>query len=118
MRPKTPALKDGKDVNSQCVNTFEGRVLKYFNKYVKHNTELSLSTILRNLADYLGLDQKQNPFHIDMLNSKSKYLKRCKKESIIALIEKDFGIKESLTTCKQKLISTYLNHYKRSIEND
>lgn len=106
-------------VISQCINTFEGRVLKYFNKYVKHNTNLSLSTILRNLADYLDEDQDNKPYHIAIINSKNKHLKKFKKESIISLIEKDFGIKESesMLFTKQQLINIYLDKFKDRIEN-
>lgn len=104
-------------VISQCINTFEGRVLKYFNKYVKHNTNLSLSAILRNLADYLDKDQDNNPYHIDIINSKNKHLKKFRKESIITLLEKDFDIKIGHELTKQKIISIYLENYKLKIEN-
>jgi len=50
-------------VLERTVNSFEGKVFNAYQQYVKHHTDLSISDILRNLADYLEKDYSNNAIH-------------------------------------------------------
>ena len=45
-------------------NAFEGLVVNAYNRCLKWLTDVPLSVILRNLADYLEDDYSNNPYHI------------------------------------------------------
>ena len=84
-------------VLSQCVNTFEGYVLKAWMKYVSENTQTSLSTALRNLADYLEQDFSGYPLHGGFKNDMLKFLRRCTNEKIIERAKGILMERENLT---------------------
>ena len=50
-------------VLNRNTNTFEGRVYNTWIRYIKNYTDLSLSEVLRNLADYLEEDYSSNKIH-------------------------------------------------------
>ncbi|AGZ17597.1 endonuclease VII [Escherichia phage 4MG] len=109
---------DGKcrGVLSQCVNTFEGYVLKAWMKYVSAYTETSLSTALRNLADYLEQDFSGYPIHAGYKDDMLKFLRRCTNEKIIERAESDLGLIIPKGTQKHDSITLYLTEFVRQTE--
>lgn len=110
---------DGKcrGVLSQCVNTFEGYVLKAWMKYVSSYTETSLSTALRNLADYLEQDFSSYPIHAGYKDDMLKFLRRCTNEKIIERAEADLGVIIPKGTPKQESIRIYLTEFIKQAED-
>ena len=51
-------------LNRNC-NAFEGLVFNAYKRCLAWLTDVPLSTILRNLADYLEKDYSDNPYHSD-----------------------------------------------------
>ena len=96
-------------VLSQCVNTFEGYVLKAWMKYVSENTQTSLSTALRNLADYLEQDFSGYPLHGGFKNDMLKFLRRCTNEKIIERAKAE-------GTQKQDSLLLYLTEFVKQTE--
>jgi len=109
---------DGKcrGVLSQCVNTFEGYVLKAWMKYVAAYTDTSLSTALRNLADYLEQDFSSYPIHGGYKDDMLKFLRRCTNEKIIERAKQDLDLDIPAGTAKQESISLYLTEFVRQTE--
>lgn len=103
-------------VLSQCVNTFEGYVLKAWMKYVSAYTETSLSTALRNLADYLEQDYSRSPIHTGYKDDMLKFLRRCTNEKIIERAESDLGLIIPQGTQKHESITLYLAEFVRQTE--
>lgn len=103
-------------VLSQCVNTFEGYVLKAWMKYVSENTQTSLSTALRNLADYLEQDFSSYPLHGGFKNDMLKFLRRCTNEKIIERAKADLGIIIPEGTQKQDSLLLYLTEFVKQTE--
>ena len=103
-------------VLSQCVNTFEGYVLKAWMKYVSENTQTSLSTALRNLADYLEQDFSGYPLHGGFKNDMLKFLRRCTNEKIIERAKADLGIIIPEGTKKQDSLLLYLTEFVKQTE--
>lgn len=105
-------------VLSQCINTFEGYVLKYWMKYVQDYTNLSLSEALRNLADYLEADYSENPLHYKFVEDQKKALKRMSKETIKRRMYSDLGVTvANEDSLKDDLIDEYLRHFIKHYEN-
>jgi len=50
-------------VISQHCNTMEGYIAKYFNKYCKNHTDLSISDFLRKMADYFEVEWGRGLHH-------------------------------------------------------
>lgn len=103
-------------VLSQCVNTFEGYVLKAWMKYVSENTETSLSTALRNMADYLEQDFSQYPLHGNYKDDMVKFLRRCTNEKIIERAMTDLGLAIPDGTTKHDSITLYVTEFVRQAE--
>lgn len=98
-------------VLSQCVNTWEGYITKYWMKYVAEYTDCSLSEALRRMADYLENDYSDLPFHKNYRDDMTKFLRRCSKATIIARAKKDLNldIPEGLT--KHEAIEAYMQEF-------
>lgn len=109
---------DGKcrGVLSQCINTFEGYVLKAWMKYVSPNTETSLSEALRNMADYLEQDFYRNPFHSSYKEDMVKFLRRCTNEKIIERAKNDLDMDIPVGTRKDESILLYMTEFIRQVE--
>ena len=103
-------------VLSQCVNTWEGYITKYWMKYVAEYTDCSLSEALRRMADYLENDYSDLPFHKNYRDDMTKFLRRCSKATIIARAKKDLNldIPEDLT--KHEAIEAYMQEFIKHTE--
>jgi len=73
------------------VNSFEGKVQNAFNRYIKHLTADSVSTVLRRLADYLEQDYSQCPVHHTALTVDVNRFKRLSAQEQKRVLE-GFGI--------------------------
>lgn len=87
-------------------------------KYVSLHTETSLSTALRNLADYLERDFSSYPLHPSYKDDMLKFLRRCSNEKIIERAKQDLGLDISSTTKKQDSIILYLKEFVRQTEEN
>ncbi len=103
---------------SQPANTWEGYVVKYFQKYCSNYTDLSVSEALRNLADYL-----ENPYWIENklhhrgVETQRKYLERLKKETIAIAAKEEFGlILDDAEMTKEQMIVEYLKLFVKKYE--
>lgn len=99
-------------VLSQCVNTWEGQVLKYWCKYVENYTETTMTEALRNLADYLEQDYSMNPLHNSFVSDQRKAMERMTIETIIRKSKEDFN-KELTSESKLKddVVVEYMEHF-------
>lgn len=106
---------------SQPANTWEGYVVKYFQKYCSKYTELSVSESLRNLADYLESDYwLNNKLHHRGVESQRKYLERLNKDQIAIEARSEFGVdlNPSELTQEQMIIlylEAFINKYEETI---
>lgn len=103
---------EARGVLEQCVNTWEGYVVKYWMKFVQHNTDRSLSFALRTLADYLERDFSHNPLHLSFISDMRKHLERCNKATIVKKAKDDLNIElieEEMT--QEELIVSYLEAF-------
>lgn len=109
---------DGKcrGVLSQCVNTFEGYVLKAWMKYVSEYTQTSLSTALRNMADYLEQDFSQYPIHGNYKDDMVKFLRRCTNDKIIERAMTDLGLVIPDGTAKHDSLTMYIAEFVKQAE--
>ena len=103
-------------VLSQCVNTFEGYILKAWMKYVSEYTEISLSQALRNMADYLEQDFSDYPLHGAYKDDMVKFLRRCTNEKIIERAMKDLGLVIPEGTLKHDSITMYMKEFIKQVE--
>lgn len=85
-------------------------------KYVSLHTETSLSTALRNLADYLERDFSSHPLHPSYKDDMLKFLRRCSNEKIIERAKQDLGLDIPSTTKKQDSIILYMKEFVRQTE--
>lgn len=99
-------------VVSQHFNTYEGRVLKYWNKYCAKHTNLTLPEFLRRLADYYEKDWSDRPLHYRVVGDYSKKLRYTTKENIIKMLKDDFNITVAASTTKKDLIKIYCKNLK------
>lgn len=98
-------------VLSQATNSWEGMVVKYWMKYVQHNTERSLSFALHNLANYLEEDYSNNPLHPYLIADQRKFLERCTIPKIIERAKLDLGLDLVHNADKETLIVSYLEEF-------
>jgi len=98
-------------VLSQNVNTFEGQILKAWMKYVSEYTETSLSTALRNLADYLETDLSGNKIHGSYLADMTKFLKRLANETIRRRALQDLALTIPEDKTKTEAVEMYLTEF-------
>lgn len=103
---------------SQPANTWEGYVVKYFQKYCAKYTELSVSEALRNLADYLDSDYWiKNKLHHRGVESQRKYLERLTKDQIAIAAKSEFDLNLDPTLLSQEeMIMLYLEAFIRKYE--
>lgn len=85
-------------------------------KYVSENTQTSLSTALRNLADYLEQDFSEYPLHGGYKDDMLKFLRRCNNDTIISRAESDLGLIIPKGTQKQDSIKLYLTEFVKQAE--
>ncbi|BDU13526.1 hypothetical protein [Escherichia phage phiWec189] len=106
-------------VLSQCTNTFEGYVLKYWMKYCNEYTDCSLSEALRRMADYLEKDYSDFPLHKNYRDDMTKFLRRCSKATIIARAESDLNLVIDPECTKHEAIEFYMQEFiKKTEERD
>lgn len=105
-------------VLSQCVNTFEGQVLKAWMKYVSEYTQTSLSDALRNLADYLEQDVGGNKIHGAYLADMTKFLRRLTTETIRRRGLSDLGLDIPDTKTKTESVEMYLTEFIKQTEEN
>lgn len=72
-------------------NSFEGKVQNAFNRYMKHLTDVPISEVLRNLADYLERDNSLMPIHHTAITVDTGKFTRLPAEKQRELLE-SFGI--------------------------
>lgn len=68
-------------------NSFEGKVQNAFNRYMKHLTDVPLSEVLRNLADYLERDNSKLPIHHTAITVDTGKFKRLPAEKQREILE-------------------------------
>jgi len=73
------------------VNSFEGKVANAYTRYMTHLTDKPLSEILRNLADYLEMDNSLKPIHHTALTKDVKAFSRLSSAEQCAVLD-SFGI--------------------------
>lgn len=105
-------------VVSQCVNTFEGQVLKAWMKYVSPYTETSLSTALRNLADYLEQDTSDKHFHGKHMDTMKTTVKKWSSETIRRKSLEDFGVEIDESLDKTETVRAYMTEFIKQVEED
>lgn len=98
---------------SQPANTWEGYVVKYFQKYCSNYTELSVSEALRNLADYLESDYwLKNKLHHRGIEMQRKHLERMSKDKIAIEAKKEFGLTlDPSELTQEEMIVLYLKEF-------
>ncbi len=83
-------------------NSFEGKVQNSFNRYMKHLTDKELPEVLRNLADYLEMDNSDKDIHHTALTvDVNKVMRRPAGEQ--KKILESFGIEPGPNQKKRKL---------------
>lgn len=103
-------------VLSQCVNTFEGYVLKYWMKYCNEYTDCSLSEALRRMADYLEKDYSDLPLHKNYRDDMTKFLRRCSKAAIVERAVSDLGLEIHPDVGKHEAIEAYMKEFIKQTE--
>lgn len=94
-------------VISQHFNTFEGYVNKYFNKYCRGKTDLTLPEVLRKLADYYERDWSDRPYHYMSIEKIRNRILRYRKETLIQMLLDDFGVEVEDTELQASLVDLY-----------
>lgn len=102
-------------VISQHCNTMEGYLIKYFNKYCKHNTKLTLSEFLRKMADYFEKDWNRGLHHRAISDKQTKLCRTTNQELIDILINDYNHIPES-GLLKDDLINLIIDFYIKDLE--
>jgi len=85
-------------VLSQASNTAEGKIKAIYHRYLKYMTEQSISTILRNLADYYDKPNVHLPLHpswIKTVQQNFSSLPEPKKASVLKELGKENGLNSS-----------------------
>ncbi len=103
---------------SQPANTWEGYVVKYFQKYCSKYTDLSVSEALRNLADYLETDYwLANKLHHRGIETQRKYLERLNKEQIAIAAKTEFNLcLDPVQLTQEQMIVLYLEAFIKKYE--
>ena len=106
----------GEPLRKPCLDHdhFEGKCRGVLSQCV--NTQTSLSTALRNLADYLEQDFSGYPLHGGFKNDMLKFLRRCTNEKIIERAKADLGIIIPEGTQKQDSLLLYLTEFVKQTE--
>lgn len=89
-------------VLERTVNSWEGKVLNSFNRYVRHHTDKDLPTILRNLADYYERDNSDKPIHHTALTKDANKFKSLPAAQQCSLLEKNGIVPESNSVKRTK----------------
>lgn len=94
-------------VISQAANTLLGRIENAFNKWAKQHTKLTLSEVLRNVADYLERDHLpiEHPEH---RNRHKRRVKRWKNETLEKKIVAAGGVIPPKLS-RRKLVDLYID---------
>lgn len=104
-------------VISQQANTLEGYILKAFMKYCSAYTDLPLSEVLRNMADYLETDYwLTKPLHYKVVEDQTKFLTRCTKEKIVERAQIDLGLTLNENDSKSDLVNAYIERFIQQME--
>lgn len=100
------------------INMFEGSVTKLWQKLISDHTETTLSTALRNLADYLEQDNSDKPLHGSIVEDQKKFLRRLTKETIVrrGLSDLDLVIPDDIDKSEQ--IRLYLETFVEHLEEN
>jgi len=98
------------------INMFEGQVQKLWGKHVEGKTQLTMTEVLRRLADYLEEDKKHFKFHAGVIAEVKSALKRRTKETIArnALFHLNLVIDQDLD--KGDMIAIYLREFVKQLE--
>lgn len=105
-------------ISNEANCNLEGRIQKIFQKYIAHKTDLSLSEVLRNLADYLEQDFSDNPLHHRFKDDMVKFLHRCTIPTIIRRADEDFGLKIPPDSSKIDCITAYIQSFVKWAEEN
>ena len=109
---------DGKcrGVIGATVNLFEGQVLKLWSKHMEDKTSLTMSEVLRRLADYLEVDQSDKKFHGEIVADLKKSLKRWTKETIARNGLNNLGVVIDESLDKGEMITIYVTEFVKKLE--
>lgn len=109
---------DGKcrGVIGATLNLFEGQVQKLWSKHMEDKTSLTMSEVLRRLADYLEADQSHMKLHGEIVADLKKSLKRWTKETISRNGYLNFGIVIDDNLDKGEMITIYVTEFVRRLE--
>lgn len=89
-------------VLDRTCNSFEGRVVNSYNRYMKHLTDKPIHEVLRNLADYLEADVSANAIHHTALSVDVNKFKSLKAADQKQLLE-DCGVEPQENVKKRAL---------------
>lgn len=111
---------DGKcrGVIGSSLNMFEGQVQKLWSKHLEGKTKLTLSEVLRRLADYLEEDRSNKKFHGEIVTDLKKSLKRWTEKTIARNAYLNFGIVIDDNLDKAAMITIYVAEFVRKLEED
>lgn len=109
---------DGKvrGVIGSTINLFEGGVQKLWSKHMEDKTSLTMSEVLRRMADYLERDYSFNKFHGEIVADLKKYLKRIKKETIARNGLERYGVVIDENLDKSTMIEIYVKAFIKELE--
>lgn len=98
------------------INLFEGAVAKLWGRHVEGITNTSLSTALRNMADYLEADVFNAKLHGGIIEDQKKALRRMTNETIVRRAGQDLGLALEETGDKSENIRAYLEEMVKQLE--
>lgn len=109
---------DGKvrGVIGSTINLFEGGVQKLWSKHMEDKTSLTMSEVLRRMADYLERDYSNNKFHGEIVADLKRYLKRIKKETIAKNGLERYNVEISEDLDKGEMIELYVKAFVKELE--
>jgi len=119
----TPCLDhdhyDGKcrGVIGSSVNMFEGQIQKLWSKHLEGKTNLTMTDVLRRIADYLEEDKSDMKLHGEIITDLKKNLKRWNKETIASNGLKNFGLVIDGNMDKAGMIAVYITEFVKTIED-
>lgn len=95
---------------------FEGQVQKLWSKHLEEKTELTLSEVLRRLADYLEADHSDKKFHGEIVADLKKAVKKWTEKTIIRNAYLNFGIVIDEDISKTEMVTIYVAEFVRRLE--
>lgn len=98
------------------LNLFEGQIQKLWSKHMEGRTSLTMSEVLRRLADYLEKDHSDMKFHGEVVAELKRSLKRWTKETIARNGLANFGITIDQSLDKGEMITQYVVEFVRRLE--